>query len=128
MNREDIIRMALAAGIYHEYDSEGHWDGLTNETLIGSDWLISKEHKLNRIVEILTPFAELVASAERERIKQANAPEIERVNAYIKELEDAVKAEREACARVCDEYAQNSSNPMNFAENCAKSIRARGQA
>jgi hypothetical protein len=36
--------------------------------------------------------------------------------------------EREACAKVCDEYAQNSSNPMNFAENCAKSIRARRQA
>lgn len=37
--------------------------------------------------------------AERERIIAANAPEIERVNAHIKTLEDAVKAEREACAR-----------------------------
>ena len=33
----------------------------------------------------LERFAALVASAERERIKQANAPEIERINAYIKE-------------------------------------------
>lgn len=39
----------------------------------------------------LERFADLVASAERERIKQANAPEIERVNAHIKELEDASK-------------------------------------
>ena len=37
-------------------------------------------------------------------------------------------AEREACARVCDEYAKNSSNPMNFAENCAAAIRARGES
>lgn len=35
--------------------------------------------------EQLQAFAALVASAERERIKQANAPEIERINAYIKE-------------------------------------------
>ncbi len=36
--------------------------------------------------------------------------------------------EREECAKVCDEYAKYSSNPMNFAENCAAAIRARGQA
>lgn len=34
--------------------------------------------------------------------------------------------EREACAKVCDKYAEESSNPMNFAENCAAAIRARG--
>lgn len=68
MTREDIIRMALAAGIYHEYDSEDHWDGLTNEALCGKDWLSSKDYKLNRIVEILGPFATLVAAAEREAI------------------------------------------------------------
>ena len=37
-------------------------------------------------------------------------------------------AEREACAKVCDEYAKNSSSPMNFAENCAATIRNRGTA
>ena len=36
--------------------------------------------------------------------------------------------EREECAKACDEYAANSSNPMNFAENCAAAIRARGGA
>jgi hypothetical protein len=35
-------------------------------------------------------------------------------------------AEREECAKLCDENAKNSSNPMNFAENCATDIRARG--
>jgi hypothetical protein len=41
-------------------------------------------------------------------------------------LEDERKAEREACAKVCDWYVDYSSNPMNFAENCAQEIRARG--
>ena len=40
----------------------------------------------------------------------------------------SAEREREACARVCDEYAANSSNPMNFSENCAAAIRARGDA
>jgi hypothetical protein len=39
---------------------------------------------------------------------------------------DAIAAEREACAKVCDWYVDYSSNPMNFAENCAQEIRARG--
>ena len=37
--------------------------------------------------EFLKLFAKLVAEHERERIKAANSPEIERVNAHIKELE-----------------------------------------
>ncbi len=59
---------------------------------------------------------------ERDRIKQANAPEIERVNAHIKELEDAVLAEREACAKLCDEHC--GWTPRMIGET----IRARGQA
>jgi len=50
----------------------------------------------------LERFAALVASAERERIKQANAPEIEHINAHIKELENAVIAERKACEALHD--------------------------
>jgi hypothetical protein len=75
-------------------------------------------------LEYAEKFAALVASAERERIKQANAPEIERINAHIKELEDAVIAEREACAGLCERFA----NRMMSAEECADAIRARGQA
>jgi hypothetical protein len=72
----------------------------------------------------LEAFAKLVAQHERERIKVANAPEIERINAHIKELEDAVLAEREACAKVCEEYADDSRTGIT----CAEVIRARGQA
>jgi len=70
----------------------------------------------------LYEFAKLVAQHERERIKQANAPEIERVNAHIKQLEDAVLAEREACAKVCDDHCGWTPRMIG------STIRARGQA
>ena len=99
MTKEDIIRMALDAGIYHEYDSEGHWDGLTNEALVGKDWLSSKEHKLDRIVEILSPFAALVAATERE-----------------------------ACAKVCADIGKDMTSMAQWgAAQCESAIRARGQ-
>jgi hypothetical protein len=69
----------------------------------------------------LYEFAKLVAQHERERIKQANAPEIERVNAHIKQLEDAVLAEREACALIGDSMDACQDGAIGEA------IRARGQ-
>ena len=96
MNREEIIRIAQEAGFRVN----------TTESLL----------------EELERFAALVASAERERIKQANAPEIERINAHIKELEDAVKTERDACAKIGDDHPSWSSRMYSA------TIRARGQA
>ena len=68
----------------------------------------------------------------------AAADEIERLQSVIEGLRadfetaharmmTSAAVEREACAQVCDEYAANSSNPMNFSENCAAAIRARGE-
>ena len=74
------------------------------------------------------------AAAERERIIAANAPEIERVNAYIAALEQAVAAEREACAKVCDDIFRHwlQTDPEEKlatpdADDCARAIRARGE-
>ena len=64
MTREDIIRMAEEAGL----------EGIEQAGIL--------EH-FNR-------FAALVAAHERERIIAANAPEIEKVNEYIKGLEDSI--------------------------------------
>ena len=136
MNREDIISMALEAGIYHEYDSEGHWDGLTNEALIGKDWLSSKEHKLDRIVEILFPFAVLVAAAERNKLaawmmRQGYATgHGDTVEDLLKELEwqieERIAAEREACARVCDVLSVHPKYASDITKLAAQAIRARG--
>ena len=66
-------------------------------------------------------WSDIIRADERERIKAANAPEIERINAHLKSLEDAVLKEREACAKLCEEN-------MFFAtgKNHATAIRARG--
>jgi len=98
---------------------------MTNDEIIqiakqaGMDYL---QYLSPEAFEKVVVFSKLVAQHERERIKAANAPEIERINAHIKELEDAVLAEREACAKVCEEPGWNAANW------CAKAIRARGQA
>jgi len=70
MKREDIIRMALEAGANRSYNPD-KWDILE-----------IRDTDLER-------FAALVAAHERERIIAANAPEIEKVNEYIKALEDS---------------------------------------
>jgi hypothetical protein len=64
--------------------------------------------------------------AERERIIAANAPEIERCNAYIKALEASVLAEREACAQVVEEYPHWLG--MTAKAEIANAIRDRGNA
>jgi len=98
MTREDIIRMAREAGLAHFYDSEGHCTGITDERLITE----SKERNDDRLVEILTPFAALVASAERE-----------------------------ACAELCEMLDVANPKGKSWDEgtiDCANAIRARGQA
>ena len=70
-------------------------------------------------------FAEFIRADERERIKAANAPEIERINAHLKSLEDAVKAEREACAQVCDVLAVHPQYASEITKLAATAIRSR---
>jgi hypothetical protein len=72
VTRDDIIRMAWEAGIHHAHDSEGHWDGLTDEEVIERVPPSPKsiEYSDRRIVEILERFAALVAAAEREACAQ----------------------------------------------------------
>ena len=98
MDREQIIRMAREADI----DWHKHWD--------------DEENRLER-------FAALVAAAERDQIIALNAPEIERINEYIKTLEEAVAAEREACAKVVEQAGVDGYGTLA----AAAMIRARGE-
>jgi hypothetical protein len=70
-------------------------------------------------------FAALVAAAERERIIAANAPEIERINAHIKELEQARPEEREACALKAGLILQGFRVEWPIIEEVIRAIRAR---
>jgi hypothetical protein len=77
MTRDDIIRLAREAGIHHAHDSEGHWDGLTDEEVVDRLPRFKRELEYadKRIIQILERFAALVTAAERE-----------------------------ACAKVCDDW------------------------
>jgi hypothetical protein len=75
--------------------------------------------------DILNPkieaFAKLVAEAERERIKQANAPEIEKINAHIQKAMTALEevlAEHAMCKvqRLGQEIEQEPTCPECKAE------------
>ena len=105
MNREQIIQLA------HESYLDVYG--------LGTDYA--------KFADALERFAKLVAEHERERIKQANAPEIDRVNAYIKALEAAVKAEREACVKIVESEAMQYAEPV-WAFEIVSDIKARGQA
>ena len=83
--------------------------------------------------EGLTPLYAAPVSVEAEWIEtnKALAKEIiEQRNRYLDMLAEAVdlsvKAEREACAKVCDVIGADMSHPY-VANNCAAAIRARGE-
>jgi hypothetical protein len=99
-DRDDILRMAR----------EAQWLGNIE------GWTFNSYDELERFFRLAYKAG---AAAERERIIAANAPEIERINAHIKELEQARQEEREACARVCDTRWS--------AAECAEAIRARSK-
>jgi hypothetical protein len=82
--------------------------------------------------------AQLVAAAEREVMKiegWRQCAKGQRTTQYCGQLEAAVAAEREACARVCDrkvdaeyETGKVDHNEIAWTKLCAIAIRARGQA
>jgi hypothetical protein len=103
MNREDIIRIA----------HESHLDVYG----LGTDYA--------KFADALERFAALVASAEREKHKwdiHSCSPTCNRYACVA--TREAVLAEREACAKVCEEYADDSRTGAT----CAEVIRARKES
>ena len=104
MTQEEIIRMAREAGF--EVD-EGLFPFEAAE-----DKYIGTERTLER-------FAALVAAHERNRVM--NEP---LTKAMWDRFESEIRTdEREACAKVCDDYNDNSC--ANYADLCAAAIRER---
>ena len=105
----NIIELAKQAGLHVANDSEGHFSGVTNEEIIDMHPDPNKERdRLFRekiFIEVLTPFAALVAAQERE-----------------------------ACAALCfsiwnkwlDTPEEDRYKVLYDAEDCAAAIRARG--
>ena len=115
MNRDDIIRMAQEAGSNRVLDV----------MVFGSD-------------EYLERFAAIVAAAEREAMLRDGWRQCavgQRTTQFCGMTEDAVKAEREACAQECEKIERRKwETVMNGgamqgigARDCAAAIRARGE-
>jgi hypothetical protein len=114
MTRDDIIRLAVEAKLVC------HWDGGC-----ASAWV--EGHDLTPYLE---RFAALVAAAECERndayiksLHESVSWQAERVIACLKALDKAVLAEREACAKVCDDWPNGRDDVYSI----GVAIRARGQ-
>lgn len=129
MNRDDIIRMAKEAGFMkHFIDPEP------------PDWITDNCER----------FAKLVAAAEREACvvlergdvaMERYLKRIERMKAegwrqcaigqkttqHCTMVEEAVAAEREACARIAETQWETPGTQRRTAERCAAAIRARGE-
>jgi hypothetical protein len=127
MTRDDIIRMAIEAGLAHFYDSEGHCTGITDADLFTAE----KNRNDARLVEILGPFAELVAAAEREKVavwmiqRSYATGHGDTTEDLLQELEWQVReSEREACAKVCEK--DFSGHGWAQAAIAAQAIRERG--
>jgi len=111
MNREDIIRMAREAGL------------LVIGTADGSEAVYTWPHG---ITDELERFAALVAAAKEQEM-------LERIRHIVVQAEErGAAAEREACAKVCEELRFSELGPSPAAKHqrdlCAAAIRARGQA
>jgi hypothetical protein len=73
----------------------------------------------------LEAFAKLIEDKVRQEIIDKNAPVIKQINEHIKELQDAIKAEREACALIVNDDRGLSDDD---AIRVCRAIRARGEA
>ena len=116
MTQDEIIRMAREAGLICESRPVTAWIESTDLT------------------PYLTRFAAIVAAhANQEYIDSVYEQHRETMfsNKDLGMLVDAVKAEREACAKVCDElkatYELDGLNGTKSYHEAAAAIRARGE-
>ena len=115
MTKDEIVKMAREVGLCR---TQSNFD----------DWIDAGPSGLE-----LEDFAKLVEDKVRQEIIEKNAPVIKKVNEHIKELQDAVKAEREACAKVCEEHGKVWAERFLLGyqatlDDAADAIRARGEA
>jgi hypothetical protein len=84
-------------------------------------WRIADEHRLKR-------FAALIAAAEREAIKwnSIHSCHADCQNPACVIVREAVAAEREKCAKVCEDIDKEYDGQDVLATWCAAAIRARG--
>ena len=106
MTKDEIIEMGIKANLCDEYGTINLEYGYLNEIVAFATQVAAKEREIwGRRVARLQNLMDL-------REQQPNKP--------------CCIAEREACAKLCEET--DDGTPYNLAEECARNIRARGQA
>jgi len=121
VNRDDILRMAREVILKVSTNISGI-------TLVGAP----SEYGLAHLtIDELERFAALV---EQHLLQQGyrKCAKGQRTTQFCGMLEDAVKAEREACARVCEVHYDKkrvdfTKDPYITTLQCAAAIRARGE-
>ena len=105
MNRDDIIRMAREAGCiprrHPEYDNDV---------------------QVFATPDVLERFAALVAAAKDAEHQQTLALQ---QRSYEREIQLEVEAEREACAKLCEDYDDDRGTGETWGPRFAAIIRAR---
>ena len=98
MTKEDVIRLALEAGLFDD-DQEP-------------------------LPEYLVRFADLVL---KETIKDGwrQCAKGQRTTQFCGMAEKAREEEREECAKVCEELEEDDASPLFVSQQCANAIRAR---
>jgi hypothetical protein len=126
MNREDIIRLAREAGIDPESDTLCNYDGWT-DTLVNFAVLVAAAER-NKLAAWMIQFGFATGHGDTmEQLVDALGSEI--VDRIEFEIDVAVAAEREACAKVCEDMLRMKRYERNLAFiDAASAIRARGQA
>lgn len=121
MTRDDIIRMAREAD--HGFEGKPDADGIMANSIVG--------------IKAIERFAALVAAEkERQMLRDGwrQCAKEQRTTQYCGLLDAAVKAEREACAKVCDEVIRDrdlylvDGDGSEEVLRCAAAIRSRGEA
>jgi rhamnose utilization protein RhaD (predicted bifunctional aldolase and dehydrogenase) len=80
-----------------------------------------------RLVDSINMASNPMSEKGREALR--NVREMKTIMTKEEEIRKAVEAEREACAKVCDDYdVAEDVNSCDTAEGIAAAIRARGQA
>ena len=97
----------------------------------------AKRDNVKELEEKLECYKRLVDSinmasnpmSEKSRVALRNVREMKTIMTQDEEIRQAVEAEREACAKMCDEYdVAEDVNSCDTAEGIAIAIRARGQS
>jgi len=144
MDKEDIIRMAREAGCiprrHPAYDNDVQV--FATPDVLERFYQLAVAAERERIIAANAPEIEKVNAHIKALVKTIeDSKEYKRgyadaMNWKLQNhlehlpsgLEAAVKAEREVCARVCEEQTQGASAWKEGAIACAAAIRARGQA